>query len=157
MIEEAEHLDQTRGKRGAEIEKLVRLQANLNKQARELEERGDAEALDRVRHQLRAVEHEIHTRREHHVPDIHEHTVPHAEMDGRLEHMRAAIEQLKRAGLHEIAEQVAQRAHAVEREMHAQRHHHAADPAHQIMQQIEELRREVTRLREEVSDLRESQ
>ena len=69
--------------------------------------------------------------------------------------MRIAVEHLNHAGLHDIAEHVAQRAEATERELHEHHRHHEGDVMHEIMKQLDELRHEVGRLRDEVSELRE--
>ncbi len=82
-------------------------------------------------------------------------SAPHDEMAERLEHMHIAVEHLNHAGLRDIAEHVAQRAEATERELHEHRQHDDGDAMHAVMQQLEELRHEIRRLRDEVNDLRE--
>ena len=76
------------------------------------------------------------------------------ELSGRLEHMRKAIEHLKHAGLQDVAEHVAQRVAAAEREMHEHQRPHDGDVIHEVMKQLEECRNEVKQLRDEVSDLK---
>jgi hypothetical protein len=65
------------------------------------------------------------------------------------------VEHLHHAGLHDIAEHVAERAEATERELHEQHRHHEGEPIHEIMKQLDEIRHEVGRLRDEVNELRE--
>ena len=68
--------------------------------------------------------------------------------------MRVAVEHLHHAGLHDIAEHVAERAEATERELHELHRRHEADPFHEIMKQLDEIRHEVGRLRDELNDLK---
>ena len=83
-----------------------------------------------------------------------EHAAPHEEIARRLEHMRIAVEHLNHAGLHDIAEHVAERAHAAERELH-EHDQHGGDVMHEIVRQLDEIRHEVGRLRDELNELRE--
>ena len=68
--------------------------------------------------------------------------------------MRIAVDHLHQAGLHDIAEHVAERAEATERELHEHQKHHGDDVIHEIMKQLDDLRHEVGRLRDEVNELR---
>jgi len=73
----------------------------------------------------------------------------------RLDHMRISVEHLRHAGLHDIADHVAERAEATERELHKRHRHHGDDGMHEVMKQLDEIRREIGRLRNEMSELRE--
>jgi methyl-accepting chemotaxis protein len=99
---------------------------------------------ERVQMELRELTHQPH----------HEHAAPHDEIAGRLEHMRIAVEHLNHAGLHDVAEHVAQRAAAAERELHEHQSHRGQDVMHEIMQQLDELRHEVGQLRNAVNELK---
>ena len=69
--------------------------------------------------------------------------------------MRVAVEHLHNAGLHDIAEHVAERTEATERKLHEHHPHHEGDVMHEVMKQLDDIRREVGRLRDEVNELRE--
>ena len=69
--------------------------------------------------------------------------------------MRIAVEHLNQAGLHDIAEHVAQRAEATERELHERHRQQGSDAMHEVMKQLDEMRHEIGRLRDEVNELRE--
>jgi len=83
------------------------------------------------------------------------------EIAGRIEHMHIAADNLRAAGLHDIAEHVMQRAAETERELHGRhepRPQHDApphEPMHELLRQLEEIRHELGRLRNEVNELRE--
>ena len=96
----------------------------------------------------------------------------------RLENMRVAVDHLHEAGLHDIADHVAERAHGTEREMNEQREHlererierenrdrenidreqadhrHHHDPMQEVMRQLDELRRQIGHLHGEIEHLR---
>jgi len=97
----------------------------------------------------------------------HEEIRHHEEMMHRLENMRIAVDHLHQAGLHDVAEHVAQRAEATEKELHGfrmeqERREHGEhpeaqehdDPIHHVMRQLEEMRHEIGRLHEEINHLR---
>jgi hypothetical protein len=154
MLEEAEHLE--RGgldERHPEVRKLKALLEQLRQKEEQLEDKAGAdEALAIVRREAEEVENKLrHMVRESH----EEHGGPHDDIARRLEHMRIAVDHLNQAGLHDVAEHVAQRAEAAERELHEQHRHHEGDVVHEIMKQLDEIRREVGRLRDEVNELRE--
>lgn len=115
------------------------------------EHRGD----DREHHGDEHREHHGDDDREHHGD---EHDSPQGEIMHRLQNMRIAVDHLHQAGLHDIAEHVAQRARAAEQELHQreQESHHENhdDPVHQVMRQLEMLRHEIGRLREDVNQLK---
>lgn len=96
-----------------------------------------------------------HHEHEHHDNGHH----PNDEMIHRLESMRIAVDHLHQAGLHDIADHVAQRAEATEREINESRmreeQQHHEDPMHVMMRSIEELRHEIGRLHEELNRLRD--
>ena len=131
--------------------------------------RGEREELERFIHEIMA---DIkrsegkHPEKPHHEQPHHpehadgaEHTDGphrhHEEMMHRLENMRIAVDHLHQAGLHDVAEHVAQRAEATERELHEHHRHHGGDLTDAIMKQLDEIRREVRRLRDEVNELKE--
>ncbi len=154
MLEEAEHLERHHpDHREAEIREMQERLEMLRHEERELKEiGGKEERLVDVRHEAERIERELHelSRGRH-----HEEAGPHDEIVRRLEHMRVAVEHLHHAGLHDIAEHVAERAEATERELHEHHRHHDDDPIHAIMKQLDEIRHEVGRLRDEVNELRE--
>jgi methyl-accepting chemotaxis protein len=157
MLEEAGNLD--RGgvdERHSEIMKLRLHLEKLRQEERKLEEVGEAaggeERLDAIRREAEVIQDKLrHMLRESH----DEHGGPHDDIARRLEHMRIAVDHLNQAGLHDIAEHVAQRAEATERELHEQQQHQGGDVMHEIMKQLDEIRNEVGRLRDEVHELKE--
>ena len=129
-------------------ERLERLRLEAGDLARA---NGNKERLTEVRHEAERIERELHDLSEGgHRDEVD----PRQEMARRLEHMRAAIEHLDQAGLHDIAEHVTERAEATEREMHEHERHHGGDPIQEIMKQLDEMRHEFGRLRDEVNELR---
>jgi hypothetical protein len=155
MHDEAERLGERRRpeRRVTEVENLERLLERLRQEEEHLRDDGGSEDdIARVRREAQRVELEL---RELSSRSRRERAAPHGELTGRLEHMHIAIEHLNHAGLHEIAEHVAQRAEATERELHEHRPHDDGDAMHAVMQQLEELRREIGRLHDEVSSLKE--
>ena len=162
MLEEAENRER-RGvdERQPEFKKLRLQLEKVRQEERKLEEAmeaaggedaGGEERLNAIRrkaevieNKLRHMSHEPHDKR----------SGAHDGIARQLEHMRIAVEHLNQAGLHDIAERVAERAEVTERELHEPHGHHAGDVLHEIMQQLDELRHEVGRLRGEVSELKE--
>lgn len=154
MLKEAEHLE--RGgldERHPEVRKLKALLEQLRQKEEQLKDKAGAdEALAIVRREAKEVENKLrHMVRESH----EEHGGPHDDIARRLEHMRIAVDHLNQAGLHDVAEHVAQRAEAAERELHEQRPHHEGDVIDEIMKQLDAIRHEMGRLRAEVNELRE--
>lgn len=151
MLKEAErhgHLDQ----RHSEIVRMEQLLDKLRQKEKQLEEQAGAdEALSIVRREAEQIEMKL--RELSHRPH-REHRGPDEDIARRLEHMRIALEHLNQAGLHDIAEHVAERAEAAERELHEHQRHHEGDVMHEVMKQLEELRHEVGRLRDDVNELR---
>ena len=154
MLEEAEHLDRRRpDHRDAEIREMQEGLEMLRLEERELEESGGKEErLADVRREVERIERRLH---ELSHDERHGERGPQDEIARRLEHMRVAVEHLNHAGLHDIAEHVAERAETAERELHEHHRHHEGDPIHEIMKQLDEIRHEVGRLRDEVNELRE--
>lgn len=159
MLEEAKHLEQHAGldMPHPEIRKLrlhlkkLRLEEERLKESGEIENR--EERIDDVRREAEAIEDKLN----HLSPQPNGHPgVPHDDIARRLEHMRIAIEHLNHAGLHEIAEHVAKRAEASEKELHEQHQGRQGDAIHEVMSQIDEIRREMGRLRDEVQELKEN-
>jgi len=152
--EEAEQLGRRRrpNPQVAEVENLERLLGRLREEEEHLRHDGGSEdQIASVRREAERVERELHELSSERRRD---HQAPQNELGERLEHMHIAIEHLNRAGLHEIAEHVAQRAEAAERELHEYRPHHDGDVMHAVVQQLDELRHEIGRLRDEVNELR---
>jgi hypothetical protein len=154
MLEEAEHLDRHRPDHPEDgIREMQERLEMLRIEERELEEiGGKKERLADVRHEAEKIEREL---RELSHGEHREHDDSPDSIARRLEHMRIAVEHLHHAGLHEIAEHVAERAEATEPERHERHRHHEGDVMHEVMEQLDEIRREVGRLRTEVSELRE--
>ncbi|MDG1895821.1 MAG: hypothetical protein P8J37_13020 [Fuerstiella sp.] len=154
MLKEAErHARHRPEPREAEVMELKRLLERLHQEEENLRrEDGSDERIADVRREAEHVERELQelSNRPH-----REHGEGHGELGERLEHTHMAIEHLKQAGLHDIAEHVAQRAEAMERELHQHRPHHDGDVMHAVMQQLEELRHEIGKLRDEVNGLRD--
>jgi hypothetical protein len=73
---------------------------------------------------------------------------PHGQPEAarRLEHMRAAVEHLRQAGLVDQANQVTEMAARLQQEM--RREGREGDPIREIMNQLGEMRREIGELRE---------
>lgn len=153
MLQEAERLQQRRPKhREAGTIEMERLLEKLQSEERELERIGGRrERLEVLRREVvqvkKALWERLHPRRG-------ERGSRQDDTARRLEHMRIAVEHLNHAGLHEVAEQVAHRAEAAEKELH-ERRPRRGDEIHEIMRQLEELRREVGKLRDEVNEIRE--
>jgi hypothetical protein len=151
MLEQAERLQHHRpDQRKAEIMELRELLEKLRQEEKKISGiAGERERLDDVRREAKQVEMEL---RELSRQPPHEHdAAPQDEIARRLEHMRIAVDHLHEAGLHDIAEHVAERAEATERELHP---HHDGDVMHEVMKQLDEIRHEVGRLRSEVNELR---
>jgi len=150
MLEEAERLQHGRlEERHPEIMKLRLHLEKLRQEEKQLEEKaGAGERFADVRTEAGRIEREL--RELSHGPEH-----PHDDVARRLEHMRIAVEHLNHAGLHDVAEHVAERAEATERELHERRQGQGGDVMHEIMKQLDELRHEVGRLRDEVSELKE--
>jgi methyl-accepting chemotaxis protein len=147
MLEEAERLQHGQlEQRHPEIMKLKQWPEKLRQEEKRLtDEPGAGERLADVRREAKQVEAKLRAisqgpNREPRGPD--------EDIARRLEHMRIA-------GLHDVAEHVAQRAEAAERELHEHRQGQGGDVMHEIMKQLDELRHEVGRLRDEVNELRE--
>lgn len=160
MLEEAEKLE-SRGPQRAQIRELEMRLDQLRQEEAELREPGGSdEKLADVRQEAERLERMLHELTHRDDPG---HPQSHREAAERLDHMRAAIEHLRHAGLPDVAEHVAHRAEAMERELHerrdegheGRRHRDPHEPLHEVLQQLEEVRKEVGRLRDEVNELRE--
>jgi archaellum component FlaC len=158
LLEEAETLD--RGgvdERRPEIMKTRLHLETLRQEERKLKEvaetfYGGKERLGAIRREVEGIE----TKLRHMLHESHgERGGPHDDIARRVEHMRIAVEHLTHAGLHDIAEHVAERAEATERELHEHRQTQGGDVMHAIMNQLGELRDEVGRLRDEVREVKE--
>jgi hypothetical protein len=158
MLEEAEHLEQHSrlDKRNPEITQLRRLLEKLRLEEERLEQAGEIENRDERIADIRREAEAIEDKLRHLSRQSHGHARgPHDDLARRLEHMRAAVEHLNQAGLHEIAEQVVGRAEIAERELHERHGSREANVLDKVMMQLQEIRREVGRLRDEVSELKE--
>ena len=134
----------------------------MQREAAELAERGHGEEAANLERRAMAMLKEAerlqhHGRDPHHGRDQHHDPDQHDEFAERMKHMRIAVEHLNQAGLHDVAEHVAERAEAAERELHEHRRHPGGDVMREIMKQLDELRHEVGRLRDDVNELREKQ
>ena len=150
MLEEAERLQNHRPdqRKAAIMEMEVQLRMLLLED-RKLKETGEnKERLADVRREVEVIRDKLTLMLRE------SHDAPQDEVARRLEHMRIAVDHLHEAGLHDIAEHVAERAEATERELHKHQKHHGGDVMHEIMKQLDELRHEVGRLRDEVNELR---
>jgi len=155
----------------------------LHEKQRQLEKSGGNEdALAEIREHREAVEQKLGKLQELHKrgdarnrepgADKHAKGNPHPELEEggrRLKHMRVAIENLHAAGAHDLAEELTDRANAMERELREAREHlaneaHAhehAKPEHPKADKkhpgdpVEDLRREVQQLRAELKELRQ--
>ena len=153
MLEEAERLQHGRlDERQGEAMKLkqglekLRLEEKLSGEKEETPERRAEirREAERIQARLRELSHQPH----------HEPAAGGDEHALRLESIRLAVEHLKRAGLHDIAEHVARQAKDAGREPREQPKHPAGDVISEIAKQLDELRHEVGRLRDEVNELR---
>ena len=149
MLEEAERLQHDRTDRGdSKVMRMKQLLESLRQNEKDMVEEGSGgEALDLVRRKAGQVEMEL---RELSAGSHREQAGPGGEIARRLEHMRIAVEHLNHAGLHDVAERVAQRAEAAERELHQQHRPQGGDVMHEIMKQLDEIRHEVGQLRDEL-------
>lgn len=151
MLKEAEHLEHHHpDRRKAGMRQMQERLEILRIEERELKGLGrEGERLNEVRREAERIERELHEMSHdgHHQDDDSPEGITR-----RLEHMRVATEHLHHAGLHEIAEHVAERAEATERELHE---HHHRDPVHALMKQLDEMRHEIGRLRDEVNELKQ--
>ena len=154
MLEEAGQLGRHRpDRREAQIRELRERLEMLRLEERELDEvGGKKERLGDVRREAEGIERQLH---EHSHGGHEKEPGTPDEIARRLEHMRVAVEHLNHAGLHEVAEHVAERAEAAERELHEHHRHHEGDPIHAIMKQLDEIRHEVGRLRDAVNEINE--
>ena len=152
-LEEAERLQHGQlGQQHPEIMKLKQWLEKLRQEEKLLADKaGAGERLADVRREAEQVEAKL---RELSHPSHHDQAPPHEDIARRLEHMRIAVDHLNQAGLHDIAEHVAQRAEAAGRELHEQQKHQGGDGMHEIMKQLDELRHEVGKLRGEMNELR---
>lgn len=152
MLEEAEHSEHRQpDHRDLEIVKMKERLEMLRMNERKLEATsGNEDRLVDVRREAEKVERELKEMSHH---PSREQPDPHEEIARKLEHMRIAVEHLHHAGLHDVAESVAERAHATERELHEQHRQNDGTPIHEIMNQLDEIRHEVARLRGEMNEL----
>ncbi len=150
ILEEAERLEHHRpDQRKAEIMEMEEQLRMLLLEERKLKETGGSkERLADVRREVEGI-------RDRLTLMLREsHDAPQDEVARRLEHMRIAVDHLHQAGLHDVAEHVAERAEATERELHEHQKHHGGDVMHEIVKQLDELRHQVGQLRDEVNELR---
>ncbi|MBI2480391.1 MAG: hypothetical protein HYV60_17670 [Planctomycetia bacterium] len=156
MLEEAERLQHAQlGQQHPEIMKLKQWLEKLRQEEKLLGDKAEAgERLADVRREAEQVEAKLRAVSQ---GPHRDQAPPHEDIARRLKHMRIAADHLNQAGLHDVAEHVAQRAEAAERELHEQHRHHEGDPIHEIMKQLDGLRHEVGRLRDEVNELRKKQ
>ncbi len=155
MLAEAERLELHRqDRRSAESAELEKQLEQLRQEERQLRIVGDQkERHADVQREIARVETELRERSQPR-PLQHDQAVAPDEIARRLGHMRAAADHLHHAGLHEVADRVAEQANAVERELQERRAHPEADVMHEITRQLDELRREVGRLRDDVNELK---
>lgn len=153
MLEKAELLDHHRPERAEErMREMKERLKMLWMESRELEEvGGKGERLADVRREAKAIERELgeFARQERRGQDDSPDDIAR-----RLEHMAVAVEHLHQAGLHDIAEHVAERAEDTERQLHERGRHGERDAMHKVLKQLEEVRQEVERLRDEVNSLK---
>lgn len=161
MVEEAEQLERQAelkfdARQEVSADRLRRLQERLEMlriEERELNQhdQADPERLDEVRFEAKQLERKVRDLTgEREVP-------PHRKENGeqrRLEHLWAAVEHLRQAEMHEVANRVAAEAEAVERHIHARHQRHQDPPLRAIREQLTELRRMIERLSDEVHELR---
>ena len=153
MLEEAEHLHHHRpDRRKAEMMEMKELLKELRREEKEIAGHpGEEERLADIRKEAEHVQRKLRELSGH---PHHEHDGPQHEIPRRLEHMRIAVDHLHEAGLHDIANHVAERAEATERELHQHHERHGGDVMHKIMKQLDELRHDVRRLHDEVNELK---
>jgi hypothetical protein len=157
MLEKAERLEHDRlDQRHPQIMKLNRFLERLRQEEKNLEEVGPAAGVEEGLAAIRRAAEEVETKlRALSQGPPREHRAPEEDIARRLEHMRIAVEHLNQAGLQDIAEHVAQRAEATERELHERHRQQGGDVMHEVMKQLDEMRHEIGRLRDEVNELRE--
>lgn len=161
-----------------EIQELEqRLKGLAEKEQALKEEAGNKEGLADLQKHRTAIEQELKTLREHlkHEPsadrpkapgDAKTKHGPPAELEDaarRIKHLRVASDNLRAAGMHDLGEQLAKQAEALERDVHqAHEHPEKPGPGHKSSNSpeheaapLEELRRDVQQLRAELKELRE--
>jgi uncharacterized coiled-coil DUF342 family protein len=135
---------------------MQRLEAML-READELQESGRANEADRLRQEAAELKRSFGQGQE-------QREVPPRLREGfeRLEHVRQAVEHLKAAGLHDLAQAAAQQAEGMERDLQAameatEREQHREQPPElaEIREVLADLRAEIDGLRQEVRELRE--
>ncbi len=156
MLQESERVQHSRlDERHREKVKLMEWLEKLRQEEKLLSEKtGAGERLAHVRREVEMIEDKL--RRVSDEPK-HEHSTPPEDIARRLEHMHIAVEHLNHAGLNDVAEHVALRAKAAQRELHEHRQEQVADVMPEIMKQLDDLRHEVGRLRDEVNELRKNE
>ncbi len=171
LAEAAERLDGKRPKvSGEEIEKLHgHLKDLLDKERRMKEARAPERDLAEIRERIVKTERELDGLRGAFKRQVEgrKGPGPHPEMMAKLEevgrrikHLRIAAENLHAAGAADLANQIMEKAEAMEREareakmrMTEEARHRGGPEMGGIPAQIDELRREVARLREEMKEL----
>lgn len=144
-----------------EPEQVARLEAELDRATAQLHRllaERERHEHDRNARAAREREHAAGFARAEEVRGVHrEHRREgHQEPGQRLEHMHAAIEHLRAAGLHEMAEHVADHARELEHEMRGHSEDHALRMLEHIAENVAELREEVAKLREGLEELHEA-
>lgn len=170
-LEEAERLKQRLGEldapkqrdpRSAELAELKERHARLTDEIAALRKDGRHDEAARQEQEARHIRERLELADQGREPKrAFQPAVPEAEQAHRkLEHLRAAAENLRAAGVHDAAESIAQQARQIERELHARavqpREGHAEAPpfARELHEQIGALRHEVGELRRQLEELR---
>ena len=136
-----------------DVQKLrIRLE-RLLAEHREAVQHGFDEVADELQQEIKRTSEELGDNlRRSHVAIDHDRQKPPEE---RLDHMRAAVEHLRHAGLNEIADRVTEHAEEIERDLDEQRRHHGNGELREAMEQIHDLRQEIQRLREQLQSIEE--
>ena len=158
--------------RKGEMHELEQRLKGLAENEQVFKEAGNKEALADLQKHRTAIENELKALRANlkHQPETLSfakptHGVP-AELEDaarRIKHIRVASDNLRAAGMHDLGEQLAKQAAAMERDLHqAHEHQPKQQPRHETSKSpeqqaapLEELRRDVQQLRAELKELRE--
>ncbi len=128
--------------------------------------------LHRIQERARDIERQVHAPREGfrpHEPVHRDRPEGHGELERRLRHIHAAMENLRAAGLHDVVERLARQAERIEREVHRRREHADRDRPHpeeleravrhvrEMHERMEQMRRQMEEMRKHLQRLIERQ
>ena len=170
LLQAAERHDQKQSNRSTnEINELRQRLKGLTEKAQALKESNNEEGLAKLREHKAAIERELaelEGRQEKKIAPKHGKQptkLPEGLEDAarRIKHIHIAVENLRAAGMHDVAEEAARRAEAMERELHQARERAVNEQSsgkkgsNKQADPLDELRHELQRVRAELNELRE--